>query len=170
MNNIDTTCEVNIPPIPSDLLMSMEQAQTLPRVELYNKDNTHVPVEWYRVYTCNQELRDWVIAHFPVEIELVEYIVSEEALLAHVDLGRNQAYNYLLDPGGKNIVTEFYTADRTQMINSMEYQPNKWYILNVGLPHQVAGKLDSPRFLISVTPKAGVTYKFKANPNTSAKL
>jgi hypothetical protein len=160
MHTPDTTCEVDIPPVPPELIMSMEEAQTLPRVELYYEDQTHMAVDWYRVYTCNQELTDWVVKHFPVEVELVEYVISEEALLIHTDLGRKQAYNYLIDPGGKNIVTEFYTADRTQMIDSIEYQTNKWYVLNVGTPHQVAGQLTSPRFLLSVTPKAGITYRF----------
>jgi len=160
MNTIDTTCEVDIPPVPPGLIWSIEQAQTLPRVELYREDQSHVPIDWYRVYTCNQELKDWVVKHFPMEIELVEYVISEEALRIHTDLGRKQAYNYLIDPGGKNIVTEFYAEDQKRLLDSIEYQPNKWYVLNVGTPHQVAGQLTSPRFLLSVTPVSGITYRF----------
>ena len=160
MNKLDTTQEVDIPSIPPELILTIEQAQMLDPVILYKEDGSVYQVDWYRVYTCDQALTDWVIENFPVEVDLVEYVVSDRAIVMHTDLGRDQAYNYLLDAGGTNIITEFYNSDQTQMIDNIEYQTNKWYVLNVGLPHKVSGPQTAPRFLISVTPKSGVTYKF----------
>jgi len=160
MNPPNTTCEVDLPLVPVDLIVPLEQVGKLNPVVLYHQDGSVYQVDWYRVYTCNQELTDWVIENFPIEVELVEYVVSDQAIIMHTDLGRNCAYNYLIDTGGTDIVTEFYSSDKTQMLDSIEYQPNKWYGLNVGIPHRVNGTQIRPRFLISVTPKSGVTYKF----------
>ena len=160
MNTPYTVCEIDIPSVPADLILTMEQVQVLTPIVLYHEDRSIYEVEWYRVYTCNQELTDWVHENFPMEIDLVEYVISDQAIVIHTDLGRNRAYNYLLAPGGKDVITEFYTADRTQLINSIECETNRWYELNVGLPHKVSGPQNTPRFLISVTPKAGVTYSF----------
>ena len=136
------------------------QLNLLQPVKLYNADGSEYQVEWYKVYDSNQELKDWVQLNFPVEVELVEYIVSDQALPIHIDLGRNSAYNYLIDTGGHNLVTQFYSDDKTTIIDSCEYQVNRWYQLNVGIPHSVEGTQTHPRFLISVTPKSGITYKF----------
>ena len=160
MKTPDTTCEVDLPSVPADLIVPLEQVNKLSPVVLYHQDGSVYQVDWYRVYTCNQELTDWVIEHFPIEIELVEYVISDQAIIMHTDLGRDCAYNYLINAGGTNIVTEFYNHDRVQLLESIEYQTNKWYRLNVGIPHRVNGTQTHPRFLISVTPKSGVTYKF----------
>jgi hypothetical protein len=160
MNKPDTTCEVDILSIPADLIVPIEKLNELDPVVLYHQDGSIYHADWYHVYTCNQELIDWIIEHFPMEIELVEYVVSDQAIFMHTDLGRDCAYNYLIDAGGTNIVTEFYDLDKVQLLESIQYQTNKWYRLNVGIPHQVIGTQIRPRFLISVTPKSGVTYKF----------
>jgi len=160
MNTPNTTCKVDIPPVPAELIMPLDHMHKLNPVVLRQQDGSVYQADWYRVYTCNQDLKDWVIMNFPIEVELVEYVVSDRAIIMHTDLGRNCAYNYLIDAGGTNIVTEFYNADESQMLDSIEYQTNKWYRLNVGTPHRVSGVQTHPRFLISVTPKSGVTYKF----------
>jgi hypothetical protein len=160
MQDLITTKKVDIPSVPEHLIRSLEQIRELDPVVMYQKDGSTYEVDWYKVYTCDQQLTDWVVEHFPVEVELVEYIISTQAIDLHVDLGRNTAYNYVLDTGGDNIVTEFYSADRSQLIDSIEYTTNAWYVLNVGLPHQVKTPQSRPRIIISVTPSSGVTYKF----------
>jgi hypothetical protein len=160
MDRPNTTCEIDILPVPAELILPLDRMSELNPVVLYHRDGSTYQVDWYRVYTCNQELTDWVIDNFPMEIELVEYVVSDHAIFMHTDLGRNCAYNYVIDTGGTNVVTEFYAADQTQLVDSIEYQANKWYALNVGIPHRVTGNQTHSRFLISVTPKSGVTYKF----------
>jgi hypothetical protein len=154
------TCAVDIPPVPLDLIKSLDQIKALPPVVLYQEDGSTYESEWYHVYTCDQELTDWIVKHFPVEVDVVEYIVSDRAIIMHTDLGRSQAYNYVLDTGGKNILTEFYNDSRDQLVEQVEYATNQWYLLNVSVPHMVKGEQTRPRVLISVTPKAGVTYKF----------
>ena len=160
MNTTNTTCEIAIPPVPAELIMPLDHMHKLDAVTLYHQDGSVYQADWYRVYTCNQDLTNWVTANFPVEVELVEYVVSDQAIVMHTDLGRNCAYNYVIDTGGTNIVTEFYSHDHAQLLDSMEYQPNRWYQLNVGIPHRVNGTQTHSRFLISVTPKSGITYKF----------
>ena len=160
MSTINTIRKVDFPAVPVDLILTIEQVRALTPIVLYHEDRSIYEVEWYKVYTCNQELTDWVHKTFPMEIDLVEYVISDQAIVIHTDLGRNQAYNYLLKSGGEDVLTEFYTADQTQMIDSIECETNQWYELNVGLPHKVSGPQNAPRFLISVTPKSGVTYSF----------
>lgn len=154
------TCAVDIPAVPKELIKSLDQIRTLPQVTLYESDGNTYEVDWYRVYTCDSALTEWVKAHFPEEVDVVEYIVSDRAIVMHTDLGRSLAYNYILDTGGENIFTEFYNDSRDQLIERVEYAVGQWYLLNVSVPHQVNGEQSRPRVLISVTPKSGVTYKF----------
>ncbi|WP_353484131.1 hypothetical protein [Haliscomenobacter sp.] len=160
MSTTNTTYGVAIPSVPADLIVPLEKMNELNPVVLRRQDGSVYQMDWYRVYTSNQELTNWIIEHFPIEVELVEYVVSDRGIFMHTDLGRDCAYNYLIDAGGINIVTEFYNTDQIQLLDSIEYQTNKWYKLNVGTPHQVVGTQTRPRFLISVTPKAGITYRF----------
>ena len=89
MNNVGTTHEVDLPSIPTDLIVPIEKLNELNPVVLYHQDGGIYHTDWYHVYICNQELTDWVIEHFPVEIELVEYVVSDRAINMHTDLGRD---------------------------------------------------------------------------------
>ena len=154
-----TTKELNIPPIPADLILPLDQILKLDPFVLQNPDGSVYDVPFYKVFVANATLQEWVRSQFKFEIEWVEYLVAYESLGMHTDLGRCVGINYLLDAGGENVATEFYDIDRKTLLSRTVYQTNKWYMLNVEIPHQVVGEVKSPRIILSVTPKSGVTYR-----------
>ena len=105
-------------------------------------------------------LTDWIIKHCPCECHVAEYIISDCAISFHKDLGRDYAFNYILDTGGENVITEFWDDSAQQLLSSVICEPNQWYVLNVSKQHRVLEPQPRPRVLVSITPKYGVTYQF----------
>lgn len=171
MFDIATTQQLDLPPVPENLIVPLDQLTNDSRIPLYRDNGSTINVDWYRVYKCNTDLVDWIKATFPFECGQIEYIVCEYALFAHIDQGRTGALNYVIDPGADNVLTEFLSDDKSKVLNSVCYQPGQWHYLNVGIPHQVVWGQDnsvplpSPRYLISVTPKECVTYTFNWHEN-----
>jgi hypothetical protein len=157
--SILATRKLNIPPVPENLILSLEDIRKLKEVDIYTVDGTIIHIDSYKVYKANDDLFEWVTQNFKYEVEWVEYLVASKTLKIHSDNGRTASFNYLVQLGGDNVTTEFYESDRTTVIASNVYQLHEWWFLNVGLPHRVIGRYTEPRIIISVTPKFGVTYR-----------
>ena len=146
--------------IPKELILPIESIHQLPKSPLYKEDGTMVGADWYHTYFCNPELTDWIIKHCPCECHVAEYIISDCAISFHKDLGRDYAFNYILDTGGENVITEFWDDSAQQLLSSVICEPNHRYVLNVSKQHRVLEPQPRPRVLVSITPKYGVTYQF----------
>jgi hypothetical protein len=150
--------QLDFPQIPEELLLSKQEVEeALTPVTLYHRDGTVYSAPWYHVYTCNDTLSAWIKNLLPFEVQYVEYIISDQAITLHKDIGRTRALNYILDTGGEQVTTEFFDDDENLLLQKV-CEPHTWYDLNVGMYHRVAEPQDHARFLISVTPKDGVTY------------
>ena len=150
--------QLNFDQIPAHLLLTRSQIEEqLHRVTLYQSNGDVYDADWYRVYTCNDALMDYIKHTMPFDVQYVEYVISDRAIPMHRDLGRVRALNYVLETGGVNVATKFYNDDKRVML---EYvcDTHTWYELNVGAYHSVAEPQPNPRFLLSVTPQDGVTY------------
>lgn len=49
----------------------------------------------------------------------------------HFDYGREYAINYVIDPGGDNVVTSWYEDDKKTIIEEVEIEPFRWHIIKV---------------------------------------
>lgn len=156
--NIKTIEKFDFPTIPKNLLLSIDQVRELDPITLKRSDGSIYEVEWYKAYTANSELTNWVKENITIDVELVEYVITTKAVTMHVDLGRKQAFNYIINTGGDNVATEFYKEDRATLIDRTVCEPFVWYGLNVSIPHRVAEPQPGVRFLVSVTAKDAVTY------------
>ncbi len=160
MFNTATTIPINMPVIPRELIVPIEQVSALERVPLYKEDGSIIDINWYRMYKANKDLTKWIIKHCPVECSQIEYIVSDYSLLLHKDSGRSGAINYIIDAGGDNIRTEFVADNETDILTKKVFNQYEWHYLNVSCLHRVVGDLVRPRYLLSLTPTNCVTYKF----------
>ncbi len=155
--NIKTVEKFNFPPIPEHLILSLEEIRKLNPVVLKKSDGSVYEVDWYRSYFCNEELTQWIKDNIPINVHYVEYIVTTKPVTLHTDLGRKEAFNYILNAGGDNVVTEFYSEDKSTLIDKIVCEPETWYGLNVSAPHCVSMQTET-RCLISVTSADAVTY------------
>lgn len=154
-----TSKQIDLPKIPLDLILTYDEILKLQLHPTVDRNGNIYEVDFYKVFTANDALWKWVQLNFDTEIEYVEYLVAYEPLGIHRDMERTKAFNYIIELGGDNILTEFYTEDRAQLIYSKKYNQYEWHLLNVDLPHRVVGKLTSPRIIISVTPTDGTLIK-----------
>jgi len=156
--NIKTIEKFDFPKIPDQLILSLDEIRKLNPIVLKNSDGSVYEVDWYRSYFCNNDLTEWVKANIPIDVYYVEYIVTTKPVTVHVDLGRVEAFNYIIQPGGDNVHTNFYTSNRQELIEQANCLPYTWYGLNVGIPHSVCDNQTGTRVIISVTSKDAVTY------------
>jgi collagenase-like PrtC family protease len=49
----------------------------------------------------------------------------------HFDYGRNYAINYIIDPGGDDVVTYWTEDDRHTVIKEIKIEPRRWHVLKV---------------------------------------
>lgn len=57
----------------------------------------------------------------------------------HKDPVTKAKFNYVLDPGGSDVRTEFYAEDRATLIQSEHIPPHTWCLLKTDEWHRVTG-------------------------------
>lgn len=63
--------------------------------------------------------------------------IIESDVVVHKDVGPLTKLNYILIPGGDNVVTEFYAEDKTTLVNSVTIEPRRWHLLKADSYHAV---------------------------------
>ena len=58
-------------------------------------------------------------------------------LPAHKDIDTEVKFNYIIHSGGDNVLTNFY--DNNNLIETVNFASNAWYIMNVSVEHAVVG-------------------------------
>jgi hypothetical protein len=155
-----TIKEVNWPTVPENLILDINEVIKQPHVPMYRDDGSEYKADFYHVYKANDKLVNWVHDNIPGDFELIEYFVATKGLPMHKDLGRTQAFNYLLVSGGSNVTVDFYSNDQSTILSKTECKLHQWYDLNVGLNHLVSSNQSEARFLLSLTPRNAVTYRY----------
>ena len=148
---------LDLPAVPDHLLIPVNQLATsgLTEVPLKKLDGTIQDSSVYKIFQAPDSLVNWLKTIFDFEFE-AEYIWMTGWSYKHRDLGRTVAYNYLLDAGGENIITEFYDNQFDNVATMSIVMPlHKWYRLNVSLPHMVLAREPNKlgtRCILSITP------------------
>jgi len=124
---------IDLPDIPENLL-----------TEAYNSVNDNIPLvnlpfRNYKLLQCRQNLKDYVGSFFKNPVICgIQTIVDNQGV--HIDYNRTLVYNYIIDPGGDNVTTNFYVdLKKTKKIESICINPFKWHKLKVFIPHEVEG-------------------------------
>ena len=156
---------VDLPPVPEHLLTPLDCLldSDLVEVPLIKPGGEIQDNSVYKVLLAPEPLVQWLRTIFDFEF-VAEYLWLNAWSKKHTDLGRTMAYNYLLDAGGDNIVTNFYDPfDEDVVVKSVSIPLHQWHVLNVGMPHMVVAGGAEPlgiRYMLSVTPKHA-TFDYK---------
>ena len=154
---------VDIPSIPSDIVLNSEEILALPEIEY----SINLQQEWRAAYKSkrylkkvNPQLKDWLKEHFQFDM-FAYYCIYPLLMGPHVDI-RPIAYNYYIDTGGE-VDTVFYNKapnaphikvdekEPLKRIARIRFDPNRWVKLQTNIPHGTEGKVRRPRIFISVT-------------------
>jgi hypothetical protein len=93
----------------------------------------------YRVFPGTEKLYNFIHSHLNEQYRVTVQVISN-TLPIHVDIGRSVVFNYIIDTGGDDIHTIFYSKNNEDytIIESHNIKPFKWHRLNVATPHSVS--------------------------------
>jgi hypothetical protein len=135
----------NIPQIPDILIQEL--------LNTYRRTNRcFFPYDYdnYRMYHINRGiLKNYLKSIFSKETKFFHIHVMNRDVDIHKDLGRDSCYNYIINSGGPNVLTNHYD-DNKNLIHSIKIEENRWHLLNSETYHNVTN-LKSTRLAISVT-------------------
>jgi hypothetical protein len=124
---------LNLPQIPNELISNLNrdfdtyETSWSPRPEKgnYFKSKTGIDKisEWCKNNVCES-------AHW-------DFQIIKGDMPIHTDAVTVSKLMYLIDTGGDNVVSEFYNSDKTELLESVVYEKNKWILLRVDIPHRV---------------------------------
>jgi hypothetical protein len=139
---------LNLPPVPEHLIESITDIINKPP-----KAYSAVPAEYnfFKTRDVNDDLAEWLQSIVKYKI-YPQYQLIYNGLPIHIDKGnRINAYNYLLDTGGKNVKTVVYNENyKPLQIEQLELK--RWHRINTGMLHGVHGiEPDKVRVAISIT-------------------
>ena len=121
---------------------------------LPEKYKNYHPTGWWSTvssYDTNPGLEEFFQEYFDYPI-VCRYQLIFRSLPPHIDAGLKgmTKFNYLLEPGGKDIETYFWSDMEGQTLLHTEIcEPRTWYELNVGIPHGISN-VDTCRFSLVI--------------------
>jgi hypothetical protein len=132
--------------LPKELINEIYDSITAPSYWL-NKETDD-----YSVFSGTEKIYNFI--HLQLDIKYRASIqVIKNTIPIHIDIGRSIVFNYIIDTGGNNIDTIFYSKnnDDYTIIESHCIEPFKWHRLNVSTPHSVSTILpNNKRISLSV--------------------
>jgi hypothetical protein len=137
-----------LPPIPKDLLDEITDIINLPKSpSLISEENPR-----FQTRMLNDKLTEWLSNYFKFEFKCHYQIISHEHRI-HKDKGRAVAYNYILEQGGPNVITNVYDEDKTTVLQSEHIPLHRWHRIDVSKYHGVHNiQPGAFRYAISVSP------------------
>jgi hypothetical protein len=100
----------------------------------------------YTIHWCEKQLQEYLQTIFP-DKKKFRYQVLQKGVPVHIDKGRTECYNYILEAGGKNVETVWYKNDIEVYRTCIPEK--KWHKLNVSVGHTVEN-IETERFAITV--------------------
>lgn len=121
---------LNLPPVPSEYINDVYYAiQHNPNI-FAKKFFTD-----YKIFDATQQLKD-----FTAKIFDFEHVTRVQVLTYHIpihrDINRDQAYNYIIETGGDNVLTCFYTNEFL-VLDKINIKVNQWHRIDTQIYHSV---------------------------------
>lgn len=132
---------LNAPKVPNHLILSLEEV-----LELENFFGGYTTN--YTIHECQDELREYLKALFP-HCNKFRYQTLLDNVPIHIDRGRTSAINYIVDPGGANVSTAWYTDEFGDKIEEVVLPTHQWHEIEVDKWHTVHG-ITRRRYAITV--------------------
>ena len=121
---------LNLPKIPQHIIDQLERDPTV-----YHQVSTvEGPYTWSDYDT--KLLNVWCRENICSEMYFGLQIMTGNLPL-HLDTGTKIKINYIIDPGGTDVITSFYDNDQVTLLDSYCIEPNRWHIFKADTHHQV---------------------------------
>lgn len=119
---------VNLPDIPQDILQSI------------SVDPQHYEFDHGSYWTDqhNQALNAWAQKNICTDMYFAFQCFTNSVNM-HKDLGTQIKLNYIVQPGGTQVVTEFYGDDQTTKLDQYIIEPGRWHLFRANVNHCVRG-------------------------------
>jgi len=115
---------------------------------LWDRETVPLKLNMYNWMPANDVVQDW--CKFNISPDLYWGIqVIDANLPMHKDHGTEIKFNYIIDQGGSNPITNYFD-DEGKLIDSYTLMPHTWYILNVAVNHSVLN-IEPGKKRISIT-------------------
>ena len=132
---------LDLPKIPKDLILSLEEVLKLENIFGGKSKN-------YTIHECQLELKEYLQDLFP-DCTKFRYQTLTQDIPIHTDRGREFAINYIIQTGGDTAETCWYEEFVQEPIDSIILPKEEWYKLAVNVHHTVRNITDW-RFAITV--------------------
>lgn len=132
---------LDLPSPPQELILPLEQVLQLENIFGGHTKN-------YTIHEVQPELRDWLQNIFPDRTKF-RYQTLIKDIPCHVDRGRDTAINFLIDTGGNDVTTAWYTDEFGDKIDDVVLELSRWHKLRVDQWHTVHN-INWVRFAITV--------------------
>ena len=134
---------LELPTIPKDIVDYL----TLDLDKYKQAKTTGNPYQW--TDNGNQELDAWGKKHICPDMYFAFQIMWGH-LPMHYDIGTKTKLTYVLETGGDDVVTTFFDADGTTVLDSYCIEPHRWHIFKADTQHSVQN-IQPGQFRLSVT-------------------
>ena len=135
---------LDLPSIPQELLESVDEILNKPFSQgtAFDRDPD------FRLKDVPNDTANYIKSIFDMDINIRYQLINRDLPL-HVDkVDRRIAFNYLLDPGGENVLTNVFDNDMN-LTDSIKIETHKWHRLQTSMPHLVKN-IQTTRIAISV--------------------
>ena len=123
---------VNFPAIPDEVLADINW-----NLKQYTrKAESKIPDEFLWSDDHNQTLDRWGKANICSDMYFAFQIISND-LPIHKDMGSVYKLNYILDPGGDNVVTEWYADDKETLLQRSKLEARRWHMFKADTYHAI---------------------------------
>ena len=121
--------KLDLPKLPEDLLLTdPDEIRKLPNTFVGESKN-------YTIHDVPDELLSYLKNMFP-DRTLFRYQTLTDGVPIHIDVGRNDTINYIINTGGDNVITSWYDENGTEQF-SVCIPKQTWHWLKVDVPHGV---------------------------------
>jgi len=127
---------------PSIYKKTLNEIKKIPNIFQFQHEE-----HFYSVHECEQKLMVELKQLFP-NFNSYLYQCIGDGLPIHKDIDRNDAFNFIINPGGENVETVWYD-DNYNEIHRECIEPNRWHKINVNILHTVKG-ITNKRLSITV--------------------
>lgn len=135
-----------LPTVPDELIKEIYESINAPNYWLNKKTDS------YSVFPGTEKIYNFIHSQLDTRYRASIQVIKN-TIPIHIDIGRSIVFNYIIDTGGDNIHTIFYSKnnDDYTVIESHCIESFKWHKLNVATPHSVSTILpNNKRISLSV--------------------
>lgn len=136
--------------IPDNLILPIEEVEK--GENIFKKKisaKTYIRVgNFYKQFKVNESLNIFLKTVFMFNFN-ANYQIIRNGIEIHRDITRNECYNYIINSGGKNVITKFLNKKK-EILDSMCIPQKVWHKLNVSEMHGV-DNIETIRYGITVT-------------------